>query len=200
LSSCRNRSVRSGRRTPPPSRRYRGTVKRRYFRGDAAFANPEIYEFLEAEGCGYTIRLPTNPVLQGKIGHLLKRPVGRPPLEVRRYYSSFTYQAQSWKKPHRIVAKVEWHPSELCPASSSPTWRGRPSASSVSTIIAELVSSTSKRQGRDQVDKAVVPLLCRQRGSPSAPRPGVQPWQFHADAGDAQGGGAVVADQLARAS
>jgi len=26
--------------------RYRGTVKRRYFRGDAAFANPEIYEFL----------------------------------------------------------------------------------------------------------------------------------------------------------
>ena len=26
-----------------------GTVKRRYFRGDAAFANPEIYEFLEAE-------------------------------------------------------------------------------------------------------------------------------------------------------
>jgi hypothetical protein len=49
--------------------RYRGTVKRRYFRGDAAFANPEIYEFLEAEGYGYTIRLPTNPVLQGKIGH-----------------------------------------------------------------------------------------------------------------------------------
>jgi hypothetical protein len=33
--------------------RYRGTVKRRYFRGDAAFANPEIYEFLEAESFGY---------------------------------------------------------------------------------------------------------------------------------------------------
>jgi hypothetical protein len=62
--------------------RYRGTVKRRYFRGDAAFANPEIYEFLEAEGYGYAIRLPTNPVLQGKIGYLLKRPVGRPPEEV----------------------------------------------------------------------------------------------------------------------
>src|SRR5216683_1002027 len=95
--------------------RYRGTVKRRYFRGDAAFANPEIYEFLEAEGYGYAIRLPTNPVLQGKIGYLLKRPVGRPPLEVRRYYASFTYQAQSWKKPRRVVAKVEWHPGELCP-------------------------------------------------------------------------------------
>src|SRR5260221_14626730 len=52
----------------PVVARYRGTVKRCYFRGDAAFANPEIYEFLEAEGYGYAIRLPTNSVLQGKIG------------------------------------------------------------------------------------------------------------------------------------
>jgi hypothetical protein len=99
----------------PVVARYRGTVKRCYFRGDAAFANPEIYEFLEAEGYGYAIRLPTNSVLQGKIGYLLKRPVGRPPLEVRRYYARFTYQAGSWKKPRRVVAKVEWHPGELCP-------------------------------------------------------------------------------------
>jgi hypothetical protein len=42
--------------------RYRGTLKRLYFRGDAAFANPEIYEFLEGEGIGYTIRLPANCV------------------------------------------------------------------------------------------------------------------------------------------
>jgi hypothetical protein len=57
-------------------------VKRLYFRGDAAFANPEVYEFLEAEGMGYTIRLPANRVLQDKIGYLLKRPVGRPPRAV----------------------------------------------------------------------------------------------------------------------
>jgi hypothetical protein len=99
----------------PVIARYRGTVKRRYFRGDAAFANPEIYEFLEVEGVGYTIRLPANRVLQDKIGYLLKRPVGRPPHEVRRYYASFSYQAQSWKKPRRVVAKVEWHPGELYP-------------------------------------------------------------------------------------
>ncbi len=99
----------------PVVARYRGTVNRCYFRGDAAFANPEIYEFLEAEGYGYAIRLPTNPVLQGKIGYLLKRPVGRPPEEVRRYYASFHYQAGSWSKPRRVVAKVEWHPGELCP-------------------------------------------------------------------------------------
>ena len=99
----------------PVIARYRGTVKRLYFRGDAAFANPEIYEFLEAEGMGYTIRLPANRVLQDKIGYLLKRPVGRPPHEVRRYYASFSYQAQSWNKPRRVVAKVEWHPGELYP-------------------------------------------------------------------------------------
>jgi hypothetical protein len=63
----------------PVIARYRGIVKRLYFRGDAAFANPEIYEFLEAECMGYAIRLPANRVLQDKIGYLLKRPVGPPP-------------------------------------------------------------------------------------------------------------------------
>jgi hypothetical protein len=95
--------------------RYQGIVKRLYFRGDAAFANPEIYEFLEAEGIGYTIRLPANTVMQNRIGHLLKRPIGRPPHEVRRYFASFSYQAQSWKKSRRVVVKVEWHPNELYP-------------------------------------------------------------------------------------
>ena len=74
-----------------------------------------MYEFLEAEGAGYTIRLPANNVLQNRIAYLLKRPAGRPPHEVRRYYASFSYQAQSRKKPRRVVAKVEWHPAELYP-------------------------------------------------------------------------------------
>ncbi|HLO05699.1 MAG TPA: IS1380 family transposase [Terriglobales bacterium] len=99
----------------PVFARYRSVVKHLYFRGDAAFANPEVYEFLEAEGASYTIRLPANQVLQDKIGHLLKRPIGRPPHEVRRYYASFRYQAQSWNKPRHVVAKVEWHPGELYP-------------------------------------------------------------------------------------
>jgi Transposase DDE domain group 1 len=99
----------------PVVTRYQGTVKRLYFRGDAAFANPEMYEFLEAEGIGYTIRLPANRVLQDRIGYLLKRPVGRPPHEVRRSFASFSYQAQSWSKPRRVVAKIEWHPGELYP-------------------------------------------------------------------------------------
>jgi hypothetical protein len=100
----------------PVIARYRGIVKHLYFRGDAAFANPEIYELLESEGASYAIRLPANQVLQDKIGHLLKRPVGRPPHEIRRYYASFRYQAQSWNKPRHVVAKIEWHPGELYPS------------------------------------------------------------------------------------
>jgi hypothetical protein len=99
----------------PVVERYRERNLRRYFRGDAAFASPDIYEFLEAEGFLYAIRLPKNQVLQDSIGHLLTRPVGRPPNHVRRYYASFSYQAGSWDKKRRVVAKVEWHPGELHP-------------------------------------------------------------------------------------
>ena len=81
-------------------------LMRRYFRADAAFANPEVYEFLEDEEFKYAIRLPANQILQQKIGYLLKRPVGRPPSEVRRYYANFSYQAQTRKKPRRVSSVV----------------------------------------------------------------------------------------------
>jgi hypothetical protein len=99
----------------PVVARYRDKTIRRYFRADAAFANPEVYEFLEAEGFTYAIRLPANKVLQDSIAHLLGRPVGRPAKDVRRYHASFSYRAASWAKPRRVVAKVEWHPGELYP-------------------------------------------------------------------------------------
>ena len=98
--------------------RYQGKVSRIYFRADAGFANPEVYEFLEAEHIKYAIRLPANQILEQRIGYLLKRAVGRPPNEVRRFYANFTYQAGSWAKPRRVIAKVEWHHVS---ASSSPT-------------------------------------------------------------------------------
>jgi Transposase DDE domain group 1 len=56
----------------PVVMRYKGKVTRIYFRADAGFANPEVYEFLEGERIKYTIRLPANRVLQGRIGHLLQ--------------------------------------------------------------------------------------------------------------------------------
>lgn len=36
----------------------------RIFQADAAFASPDVYEFLEVEGSEYAIRLPSNDVLQ----------------------------------------------------------------------------------------------------------------------------------------
>src|SRR5690349_8391913 len=99
----------------PVVARYQGKLSRIYFRTDAAFAMPEVYEFLEAERIQYAIRLPANRVLQDRIGYLLKRPVGRPAYHVRRCHASFSYQAGSWSKPRRVIAKVEWHPEELYP-------------------------------------------------------------------------------------
>ena len=99
----------------PVVERYRERDLRRYFRGDAAFASPDIYEFLEAEGYKYTIRLKANTILQQSIAYMLTRPVGRPPNHVQRFHASFSYQAGSWDKKRRVVAKVEWHPGELYP-------------------------------------------------------------------------------------
>jgi DDE family transposase len=95
--------------------RYRERGLPLWFRGDAAFAKPELYELLEAQEIGYAVRLPANAVLQERIGHLLTRPVGRPPKKPQVFHASFTYQARSWTKPRRVVAKVEWHQGELYP-------------------------------------------------------------------------------------
>jgi hypothetical protein len=97
----------------PVVARYKDKDLRRHFRGDAAFASPEVYDYLEAESFLYAIRLPKNQALLESIAHLLTRPVGRPPNHVRRYYASFSYQAGSWDKKRRVVAKVEWHPDDL---------------------------------------------------------------------------------------
>jgi Transposase DDE domain group 1 len=99
----------------PVIARYRERGLDLYFRGDAAFAKPELYELLEVEGIGYAIRLPANSALQERIGHLLSRPVGRPPNKPQVFFATFGYQAQSWSKPRRVVAKVEWHQGELYP-------------------------------------------------------------------------------------
>ena len=88
---------------------------RKYFRGDAAFAKPDIYEYLEEKDFLYAIRLPANQVLQAEIEPLPTRPVGRPPRKPIVWFADFKYQAASWDRPRRVVAKVEWHQGELYP-------------------------------------------------------------------------------------
>ena len=92
--------------------------------GDAAFAKPEVYEYLESKDPDAPSgRLPANGVLQRHIRHLLKRPVGRPPKACPEpvegtpvvCYHDFKYQAKTWDQSRRVVAKVEWHQGELFP-------------------------------------------------------------------------------------
>jgi len=148
---------------------------------------------------GYVIRLPANRILQEKIRHLLKRPVGRPPHEVRRYYASLSYQAQSWKKPRRVGAKVEWHPGEVYPrVGFIVTNLARPSASWPSTTSVVRRSSASRKARARSSGRACHAVPSLPTPSAFAPRAGLQPRQFHADAGDAEDRGAVVADQPAR--
>ena len=95
--------------------RYENKEVRKYFRGDAAFAKPDIYEYLEEKDFLYAIRLPANQVLQAEIEPLPTWPVGRPPRKPIVWFADFKYQAASWDRPRRVVAKVEWHQGELYP-------------------------------------------------------------------------------------
>jgi hypothetical protein len=121
----------------PVVARYRGKVSCIYFRADAGFANPNIYEYLEAEGVMYAIRLPANRVLQERIGYLLKRPVGRPPNDVRRSHANFTYQAGSWTKSRRVMTANSGFPPFSKPSERPDNGR-RPPASSLACQIRQL--------------------------------------------------------------
>jgi hypothetical protein len=99
----------------PVIERYRDRGIPKYFRGDSAFALPNLLRLLEKEGFRYAIRLKSKPVLQRKIGHLLKHPVGRPSRKPKKFYASFRYREGSWEQARRVVAKVAWHAGELFP-------------------------------------------------------------------------------------
>ena len=99
----------------PVIERYRHLSIPKFFRGDAAFAIPALYRVLEKEGYHYVIRLKANAVLEREIEQLLTRPVGRPSHKPKVFYHSFQYQAKSWQRARRVVAKIEWHQGELFP-------------------------------------------------------------------------------------
>ena len=105
----------------PIMARYERTGVRRYFRADAAFAKPEVYEYLEERRVLYAIRLPSNEVLQWEIAPLLRRPVGRPPRKPIIWYDDFWYQAGSWDRPRRVC---EGRRDNVPPGrSSAEVWR-----------------------------------------------------------------------------
>ena len=99
----------------PVVRRYRKLDIPLYLRGDAGFATPDLYEFLEAEGIKYVIGIRANKVLWRLVAPQLERPVGRPPKDPQYRYFSFRYRAEKWKVDRRVVARIKWIDGELFP-------------------------------------------------------------------------------------
>jgi hypothetical protein len=97
----------------PIVKKYKKMDKKLYLRGDAAFASPDVYEYLEDKGVLYAIRLKANNNLSSEIDHLTTRPVGRPSRKPKVFFHDFSYRAASWKSSRRVIAKVEWHEGEL---------------------------------------------------------------------------------------
>ena len=95
--------------------RYRRRGQTVVARADAAFALPALYEAMERRGVRYAIRLPANDVLERRIEDLLTRSRGRPSHAPLIRYRSFEYQAASWDRPRRVIAKIEHHLGELFP-------------------------------------------------------------------------------------
>ena len=81
------------------------------FRADAGFAIPAIYRYLEKQpDLRYVIGFTTNNRLLAKTGSLLARAQQRyqETGAKQRLFTSFSYQAESWDQPRRIIAKVEY--------------------------------------------------------------------------------------------
>jgi hypothetical protein len=95
--------------------RYRAQRQTVVVRADAASAMPALHEALECRGVRDAIRLPANDVLERQIEDLLTRPRGRPSRTPLVWYRSFEYQAVSWSRRRRVIAKIEHHLGELFP-------------------------------------------------------------------------------------
>jgi hypothetical protein len=80
-------------------------------RADSGFATPQLYDFCEQEGLQYVIGLSRNPRLERAVEPLLERSVEQfeESRQKQREFGEFRYQAQTWKHPRRVVAKVEVH-------------------------------------------------------------------------------------------
>ena len=177
--------------------RYLIAAVRLLFRADAAFAKPEIYEYLEARSIGYAIRLRSNQVLQREIAHLLVRPTEWPSPKPSVSYHDFVYQAQSWNVSRRVVAKVLWHQGELFPRVgfivtnlTYPNYRDSP----LLQWPGHGGAMDQRRQVRPELDQVVLPQVRGQPGEAGTVRNGLQPGQLLEKAGRAGGDETLVAD------
>jgi hypothetical protein len=82
-------------------------------RMDAGFPEEELLSGLEERGTPYVARVKNNAVLDRLAEPYLKRPVGRPPAELRTWIHEMSYKAESWSRARRVVLVVQERPGEL---------------------------------------------------------------------------------------
>ena len=174
----------------PVVERYRERNLRRYFRGDAAFAAPDIYEFLESEGFLYAIRLPKNQILQENPP---RRSSAEPCAALLRQL-----QVSGWKLGQEAARGGQggMAPPSCAPASAllSPTCRGPPNGWWRFIITVGQRSSTSRKANTPSSGPGCHAASSATTRSAPVSRPGLQSGQLHADACIAEGGGTLVAD------
>jgi hypothetical protein len=81
------------------------------FRADAGFAVPALYSYLEDQSeTRYVIGFITNNRLLAETAPLLAKAQRQYQQtgEKQRLFTAFSYQAESWDQPRRIIAKVEY--------------------------------------------------------------------------------------------
>ena len=180
--------------------RYGATGVRRYFRADAAFAKPDIYEYLEERHVLYAIRLPGNEVLQreivpsaqeagGQAAEAFSDPIRRLLVSCRELGPRSAGGGQGGVASGRAVPSGGLHRHE------HDGWPRRSGA-----ILQWSRDSRAVDQGgqvRAELDSAVVPSVRGQPGASVSVRPGVQPWELPSPAVSAQGGQALVAAERA---
>lgn len=82
-------------------------------RGDSGFAVPELFELAETKEAFYVIRLKANKRLYAKAEGLLAQIPDDVLEKTSVFYKEFSYQANSWTKPRRVVVKMERPKDEL---------------------------------------------------------------------------------------
>jgi len=84
-------------------------------RCDAAFAEPEVFQLCEGlKAVEYAIRIKSNSRLEELAADVVKT-IKKDKEKVVTVYKDFLYQAGSWDKTRRVVAKIEQYPDELFP-------------------------------------------------------------------------------------
>ncbi len=79
------------------------------FRADSHHTKPAVMDWLEENDVRYVTGMATNAVLRREVQPMVDRAasIQREEWSTYRRFHSFSYQAESWSKPRRIVARIE---------------------------------------------------------------------------------------------